>query len=308
MKKLLGIFPRLVRASAALSVAVFFFTVIFVKQVHAQVDDLAVHFGDELAKVPAEQTLSGAVDGDYYRVSINGANAQVASGVTKSDVGTVLDAVFADCSAHADGMAEDFKDLRHAIQPEAARTRGGAPGFGAVKNQTANDKGYVLCFANGHQLSQLEALERLQETVHTGDLTKIGHIRYVTAHKQPDGTTLVVAVWTDSPFNVNAMFPKEGDAPGSDPVEIARPDGSRRLLTSTVEGAPAAVRIYDVPLSEADAMAFYAKALPAAGLPSIVGSDAPKGGRMFGTPQRAFLVQAANAEPGHCIVTMTESR
>jgi len=300
--------PRLLRVGAAASVIVIFFTLVFVKQVNAQMNDLAVHFGDELARLPGEQALSGAIDGDFYRVSINGAHANVSSGVTKSDVATVLADMFADCTDHADGMVDDFKDLRHAVQPGAKRARTGAPGFSAVKELVDNDKGYVVCFANGHEVSQLEAFPLVREAATTGDLTRLGHVRYVTAKKQKDGSTLVVAVWTNSPFNVKTMFPKEGDTPGSDPVGIARPAGSRRLLTSTVEGAPAAVRVYEVPMNEDEAMAFYSEALPKAGYQVVVNTDAPQTGRMFAQGPVAFLVTAKQTEPGKSAISITESR
>lgn len=307
-KRIARLFPRFLRASAAASVLAFLFTTVLVRQVHAEVDDLAVHFGDELSKLPGEQALSGAVDGDFYRVSVNGARANVASGVTKSDVGTVLADMYADCTEHADGMADDFQDLRHRVQPGAARARAGAPGFSVVKNQIDDEKGYVVCFANGRELSPVEAFPLLQEAVKTGDLTRIGHVRYVTAKKQRDGSTLVVAVWTDAPFNVRTMFPKEGDTPGSDPKGVARPAGSRRLLTSTVDGAPAAVRVYEVPMSEEEAMAFYAAAFPKAGFPAVVNADAPAAGRIFASTRTAFHVAVKNMEEGKSVVSITESR
>lgn len=300
--------PRILRASAAVSVLAFLGTMVFVRQVHAEVDDLAVHFGDELTKVAGEQEMSGSVNGDFYKVAINGAHANVATALTKSDVATVIDQLYASCEKHADGMAEDFKDLGHTVQPGAKRAESGAPGFGTLKNRVDNDKGYVLCFANGHELSQLESATLLQEAMATGDLTKVGQIRYITVRKQKDGSSMVVAVWTDSPFNVREMFPKEGDSPGSDPAGIMRPMGSRRLMTSTVEGAPAAIRVYEVPMNEDDAMKFYMEAMPKAGFPAAVTSDDPKAGRIFSNGPVSFLIGAKNTEKGKSVVSMTESR
>lgn len=308
LARLRALAPRLLRASAAVSVLAFLGTMVFVRQVHAQVDDMAVHFGDELTRVAGEQQISGAVDGDFYRVSINGAHANVATAVTRSDVTTVIDELYAGCEKHADGMADDFKDLRRTVEPGAKHANTGAPGFGALKNRVDNDKGYVLCFANGHELSSVESVTLLREAMETGDLTKVGHIRYITARKQGDGTTMVVAVWTDSPINVKTMFPEEGDTPGSDPANIARPNGSRRLLTATVQGAPAAVRVYEVPMNEDDAMKFYLDVMPKAGFPVAVDSDDPKAGRIFTNGPVSFLVGAKNTEPGKSVVSMTESR
>lgn len=308
MRRLAPYLARVARVSVALGALSVIAMLLLARSVRAQMTDLTVRFGDELSKLPREQGLSGDVSGDAYRVLVNGSTAQISSGSTALGVAEVLSHAFDDCSQHADGMADDFSRLDRAIQPNAARTTKGGPGFSVIKQQVDDDQGFVICFANGRELSTAEALERLRELADTGDLSRIGYLRYVNARKAKDGGTFVYAVWTDSVFNVKTMFPETGDAPGTDPVGVKRPDGARRLFSATVEGAPAALFVYDVPLDPAETLRVYAEMFPKAGYPAISFSETTEVGLVFATQERNFLVQATPAGEGHSNASITESR
>jgi hypothetical protein len=97
----------------------------------------------------------------------------------------------------------------------------------------------------------------------------------------------VIAAWTEGPFRFGALFPKgAGDAPGSDPSGAPRPDGSRRLLTASLESVPYGVRVYDAPGPAADVLAAYDRAMPASGWSPVAG--VADGLARAGRPGRAY--------------------
>ena len=300
--------PRLLRVSAAATMLTLIASLALAKKVYGNVSDMAVHFGDELSKLPSEQRLGDMATSDVYRIRINGATLQIATAVTDTGVDDVLARAEDDCRAHADGMAADFSHLGKVLPKDAPHAEQGAPGFGFVRTEVKDEHGYVICFANGRKLSPLEAWERVGEAAKTGEISKIGHLRYLTARTDAHGKTKVVAVWTDQPFNVFEMFPAEGDAPGSDPPNVPRPDGSRRIFTSYAEGAPAAIRIYDVPLNRADAYRFYEEKMRESGFQTRMWAKDPDLGAAYGNAVGDYIVLAAETSEGHSNVTITESR
>ncbi len=67
-------------------------------------------------------------------------------------------------------------------------------------------------------------------------------VRYTLAQERGDGTVAVTTIVSPSATPLEKLFPADGDAPGSDPVAIARPDDARRTLT--VVGTHT-VRVYE---------------------------------------------------------------
>jgi DNA primase len=59
-------------------------------------------------------------------------------------------------------------------------------------------------------------IRRVTEFSLTGDAARLGDMRYVAARKQDNGKTQVIAIWSEGKFDIAAMFPDEGDAPGTD--------------------------------------------------------------------------------------------
>jgi len=300
--------PRVIRVTVAATALSLIASAALAKKVYGDVNDMAVHFGEELAKLPMDQTTGRIVEGDYYRLRMNDAPLNVASALTHAGVGKVLQRAEEDCGAHADGMATDFAHLEKVVQSNAPHAEAGSPGFGVVRSEAANKIGYVLCFANGGKYSPLEAWQQVAEAARTGELTKIGQVRYVTARKDGEGKTRVTAVWTDQPFNLFEMFPTTGDAPGSDAPNMPRPEGARRIFTAYAEGAPAAIRVYDVPMNSHDAHQFYQEKMPGAGFQPQLWTEDQRFGAAYSNPIADYIVVATEAPNGHSAVTITESR
>jgi hypothetical protein len=77
----------------------------------------------------------------------------------------------------------------------------------------------------GMRLSVSDLTSRLQDFAKTGDLSAVGELRYVLAHRV-DGKTAVLTMWTEGPTPLLKMFPTSGDAPGRDPQEVPRAPGT----------------------------------------------------------------------------------
>jgi len=299
--------PRVLRVTAASAVTGMFFSLVLAGKVYGDVNDMTVHLGDDLAKIPVERGTDGLVAGDAYRLHINGASLQTSTALTRSSVAEVLSRAEDDCKLHADGMASDFSRLDTTAQQNAAHTERGVPGLGVVHVEIPDQRGYVLCFATEQELAPYESWTRVKEAAMSGEVSKIGHLRYLSARKL-DGLTQVSAVWTDQPFNLFKMFPRQGDAPGSDPTGVPRPEGSRRIFSAYAEGGPALISTYDVPLNRADAYRFYQEKLPKAGFEPRMWADDPGLGTAYGNQIGDYVILAQEAAPGHATVTITESR
>ena len=215
-------------------------------------NDAALHFGDELLELssPADGAvgagslrageLSGEVAGDVYRMNLNGQTISITSATTDRSPTIVLDYFERECKTRADGLGERFTTLYDTLRDMPSST--GNPGFATLRDERG-PKGFVVCFATAGSMSTTEQIRALTDAATSGDLGKIGDVRYVVAESAGGGANVVTA-WTHGSFNVRQMFPAEGDAPGKDLPMAPRPEGSRRILTAFVEGAPYGVNVY----------------------------------------------------------------
>jgi hypothetical protein len=148
----------------------------------------------------------------------------------------------------------------------------GLPGIGVIRKEGAA-RGAVACLARDGSEGSAGFLRGVHAMLASGDLAELGKLRYVVVERSPGATrTHVVAAWTDGPFHLGALFPKgEKDAPGSDPLGAPRPEGSRRLLTASLEGVPYGVRVYDAASAPAEVLAGYDRAMPGQGWRAIAG-------------------------------------
>ncbi len=69
-------------------------------------------------------------------------------------------------------------------------------------------------------------------------------MRYVFAERSRNGGAHFVVFWSEGELNLFDMFPAAGDAPGQDPPDVPRPEGSRRILSAWEHGEPASMTIY----------------------------------------------------------------
>jgi hypothetical protein len=203
---------------------------------------------------------TGSLDQQSYRVLFNGQALMTSSHMTDESVSAVLDAADAQCRARAGGLEKDVARL-----PQVALAKLTSFVFGVVHREWGN-RGYVACIERGGDGGLAGLATDLREVARTGDVAKLGTFRYVSVDRAPGSTrTHVLRQWTEGSFNLGTLFPKEGDVPGTDLPEVARPDGARRVLDASVEGSHFGVRVYDAPQAPGAVLATYDRDLAARG-------------------------------------------
>jgi hypothetical protein len=232
---------RGLRVTAAVAVVLLAFGLVAVRVSYARATQAGLDFGDELRQM-GEHHLSGDLGSDAYEVLLNGQPLHASNAVTQHPMHEVLDYFQAECQNDGQGLREQFTHLDAAVSALAPTS--GVPGFLTIRREQ-DDRGFVFCMAADHQLTGPEEIMRVKSVGSSWDISKIGDVRYVTVRKDGD-YSYVVAAWTRGKFDIHSMFPKTGDAPGEDFGNVPRPDGSRRILTGTVTGAPFGVNSYEV--------------------------------------------------------------
>jgi hypothetical protein len=278
---------RVARVSAYLAVVFAVGALFAARSVYGAVKESGLAVGGELVKL-------ADVIGPTSRVRVNGEVVNVASKMSALDVGAVLDRFEAMCRENGRGF-DDAMVAAHGMERAFV-----------VRNEEAHGgrvRGMVACLARDRSATMARDAA---DFAATGDLAKIGKLRYVVAERSAGATrTHVVTAWTEGAFHVGRMFPREGDAPGSDAAE-GRPRDARRLLTASVEGAPYSVRIYDAAGSVESVLAEYDRAMPAHGWQAIPGVTAEvKGGRAFSRDGVDTMI-FAGADGARSIVSIVE--
>lgn len=242
------------------------------------------------------QELGGQVLGEPQAVSVNGQLLLLAAKQTELSVKGVLDRFDAHCEAHSGGLREEFEKVpgfeqRKLALPASMRDPGR---IGIIRSDAGHavdseTEAHLVCIAQPKDGGGIAGLVlRVKEFMATGDAARIGDMRYVAARKLPNGKTQVIAIWTEGKFNIEAMFPDRGDAPGSDAPDFPRPPEAVRSFSAVMPNHPYAVRFYDSSASPAQVLSFYDRALTQAGWmtrPSSMTADGPE---LHGTEVRAF--------------------
>jgi hypothetical protein len=257
---------RLARARAYARLGAYLFCVLVVvgilalRSMRASAQEAQLALGRELAQL-------GDLATSKNQLVINGQTMFVTTAGTEQPVGVVLDRFEALCSEHSAAIGEEIARLTD-VQ-KAAITQGvSSRGLGILRKETS-EEGTVACFANDDGGGAAAVLARTKAFLASGDLSKLGRLRYVYASKTAHGTH-VVSVWAEGPVVLGEMFPKAGDAAGSDSDLAPRPRDARRLLTAQVTGAPYAVRVYDTALSRATYLAETTDAMDRAGWVHVI--------------------------------------
>jgi hypothetical protein len=255
---------RGLRVAAGTSVVLVAFGLVAVRVSYARAAEAGMDFGEELRQM-GEHHLSGDLNTDAYEVLLNGQQLTASSTETNRSMHEVLDYFQTECQNDAQGLSDKFAHLDPTLDTLAPTS--GVPGFLTIRREQ-EDRGFVFCMAADHELSGQEQILRVKSVGSSWDIGKIGDIRYVSVRK--DGKRADVdAAWTHGKFDIHAMFPKTGDAPGEDFGNVPRPDGARRILTGTVTGAPFGVNAYEVAGSPEDVMSSVDMKLGAAGYKPI---------------------------------------
>lgn len=262
------------------------------RSVYADVREMGLGVGHQLAKL--EDLTGGA-----QLIRLNGAELRRASAHTAASTKQVLDRYEAYCRRSPGALALAMQDIPGAMMDRIDGPPNHWPALRAsVIREETNGRGMVVCFVDDPDGATEPLAARLRALAETGDLSKLGHFRYVFAEPSSaaGGGTHVVTFWSDSALCLATMFPAEGDAPGTDSAFVPRPEGSRRTLSASVDGYPAAVRIYE---SRADRAALEQQcdeALRARGFRKIGTSTAQRGATYLRADRTEVLVSFVQNE------------
>ncbi|HVY28782.1 MAG TPA: hypothetical protein VHB79_19635 [Polyangiaceae bacterium] len=260
------------------------------RSAHARLGEALLGFGDQLVKLQDLKANSAP-----RQLNINGSSMGVLTLSTQLDVAAALDRFHSLCRQR--GGLQVPPALANKLGP--ARTA-----FDATFRQEGSTEGVLACIDSGHPLSLEQLTERLTALRDSGDLAALGELRYVFARRSGTTTTLLV-FWTDGSAPLLKMFPPAGDAPGRDPENVPRPEGSRRVLSATEHGAPYHVTLYKAgSRSSAALLNWYSHALEASGWQLAPGSSA--GSLRAQRQGRHVVVACSSAKDGGAVATIAE--
>jgi hypothetical protein len=126
-------------------------------------------------------------------------------------------------------------------------------------------------------------------------------VRYTLAHRRDDGSIAVTTVVNASSTPLNELFPADGDAPGSDLGEIARPEQARRTLTAIAAGGEHAVRVYESALSVEAAVSSYDRQMNVLGYATTGSLD---DARMYRKNGRSYVASFRGTTGGSTVALL----
>ena len=247
-------------------------TLVVVHRAWARTERVLEDFGQHLMRYADANHQS-----EPSELLLNGASFFFSTGNADQSVTEVLDHFHTVCRKHGPKVRQMWRASK--LPASLARGAEGQPWDGVVRLETER-RGVVACLDTGGEgLSSHALLERIQRFLDTGDVSSVGDIRYAMVQRSEGERTAFVTSWTDGPVNVHEMFPKEGDAPGSDLPGLARPDGARRVLSGFHRGGEDLLALYTAPKSVDELHDFYLEMLRERGFAIHAGADT--GGRGF---------------------------
>jgi hypothetical protein len=188
-------------------------------------------------------------------ILLNGATMHIATAFSQETPSAVLDRYEKECADHPGVLGQAIREIV-ATKEAAAAAAPGALKVGVVRDADEHG-GMVVCFTGEPPSGPAPVSDRVHRFLATHDVSVFGNVRYVTVEALAEGRTRVRTIWTDGPVPIDAMFPKEGDAPGSDSPLAPRPRAARRIVAAAAEGEPYAVRIYRSAAPAAELRRFY---------------------------------------------------
>ena len=225
---------------------------------HAYGERMLLQLGDHMMRYAGAYHQTAP-----QQFTVNGASFYLSTGSVEAPLAEVLDRFHQKCRA-ANGQLQ--AQWAHAAQARHTKLDPKSTSlFDGVFRSEAPNTGVVLCAETGKEaLTPQTLLVRIKAVLATGDISKLGNLRYAYVTKDHD-QSVFVALWSEGPLNFRRMFPKAADAPGIDTRGVPRPPGSRRVLSTQPDGKDALVNMYSAPEGSDALMAFYWDALPKAG-------------------------------------------
>jgi len=250
----------LARATATSVVLLLTATALALSSIRAHFNETLAGFGETVADVIGAN-LPSTVRG----LTVNGLHLEHATTHTRLSLEETVNRVEDLCRRH--GGLQELGALAPNMLPPPRPSR-----LDGVYSQVGKKQGLVVCLDTEHPLSVTEFAHRLGAFARTGNLSALGRLRYVFARRE-GSLTSVLALWTDGDAPLLQMFPPSGDAPGTDPIGVPRPDGSTRLFSAGVKGMPQQVVVYRIGNESAASMAnWYIQGLQERGW-AVVSSD-----------------------------------
>lgn len=268
--RLRAILPNLARLFAFLLAVYAVAMVVVARQVRAETDEILLGVGAQM------MTYADADAQDAPRtLRLNGQRLLFASGHARDrSVREVLDFFEGRCRSRDGRLVDHVAELATAGGIEAPDT---SMLDGTLREETRRG-GFVACFDVGEGREGVEGLlARLTAFAESGNLARMGGLRYAYARPTEDGGTHFLVFHTDDELNVYEMFPASGDAPGVDVEGLPRPPGVRRLMSAWEEGDPHSISMYTSTTRDADQLrAWYRRALPEGGFRLVEPSEAQR--------------------------------
>lgn len=221
------------------------------RRADAHLGESLIAFGDQLSAF-----TGGRLQSKEGHLSINGVLLHRVTASTPLSIEETLDRLTRVCAENG-GVEGAEKLLAKTSTENRASTRTLLQG---VYRHETSGQGVLACIDTGRPLALKELTERLGTLTKTGDLSALGHLRYVLAKREGEVTSLLV-LWTDGSAPVLRMFPKTGDAPGRDVPDVPRPEKARRLLSAADLGAPYSITVYRSSSSPEALQRWYVEAL-----------------------------------------------
>jgi hypothetical protein len=310
LRRLKDLAPKIARLSAFVTVLFLIGIGIAVLQARAQMTESLMDFGVHMMRY-AEVNRQDAPRSLW----LNGQEMKFSTGTTRHSVDQVLDFYEARCVEHSTRMHEQFAQLQR-IRGEQIQEADTSALDGILRHED-DGRGFVACLDMGggeHDLADIN--RRLQEFEETGDLSRIGHLRYAYADRgDRSENTHLVTFWTEGSLDVYEMFPDTGDAPGTDIRDVPRPPGGRRILAAWEEGHPESMLVYtECNRRKEGLLGFYRESLADRGW-TVFENDAlqraqAEGARMIVAEkaQRMVTLVFTDDEQGRGVTTVLTSR
>jgi len=234
------------------------FTCLAVRSVYGDIGESAMRLGRDLVKLHD-------ILGPPQPVVINGTTMFVGGRHVRMSVGEALDHFEEHCQDHGVGLEEEFTKLPEKTRTGLPPTLRNPKRFGILRTE-AEGEGVLSCLAAPEGSHGIQGfLARVREFAETGDLARVGRLRYVFAKANTKGGADLVTLWSEGSFNVNEMLFSEGDVPGRDTEGVSRPPNSVRLLSADMAGTGYGIRAFATRDTAARVLETYEHTLPAQG-------------------------------------------
>jgi hypothetical protein len=236
----------------------------FLRRAQAQAEKAVEKAGAELAR-----QLGPHFVGPAQAVTVNGQRLFFASTFTQQSPREVVDLLEQHCRDHSGRTLRELGLLPEQVNGQAVPSGLRDPTRWATSRADSDDgaAGQIACLAQPDDPNGFAGLlDRMAEFAISGDVSKLGDMRYfVVREHAPTGETQVLAMWTEGAFDIPAMFPESGDAPGDDSPDVPRPNGATRAFSASTPNRPYSLRIYESKGSASHVLSSYDADLPARG-------------------------------------------